>query len=85
VRERLQSGTLLSVPEPVGERLPRAKFAPGGGTIPGIERVLTMMSVKSAWIRVQLFFDDDAYGALQVPSDADAVVLSRSAETGARQ
>lgn len=74
VRECLREGRLLAFVDQSGEpRFPRAEFTKDG-VLPGLEQVLAAMNVEAAWMRLQLFMDDDVVGALRAGRTADALL-----------
>lgn len=78
VRRRLREGRLLAYESPFGEyRFPRAQFT-ATGILSGIEEVLAAMNIDAAWMRIQLFMDDDVVGALRAGRIEDAVLAAGS-------
>lgn len=78
VRKRVQCHRLLAFKNRLGQyRLPRAQFT-RAGVLPGLEVVLAAMNVEAAWMRIQLFMDDDVIGALRSERTADAVLAAAS-------
>lgn len=78
VMGRLREGRLLAVADQSGHpRFPRAQFT-DDGVLPGIEQVLAAMNVDAAWMRLQLFMDDDVVGALRDGCTNDAVLAVSS-------
>jgi hypothetical protein len=78
VQGRLREGRLLGYESPSGEyRFPRAQFT-WAGILPGLEDVLAAMNIDAAWMRIQLFMDDDVVGALRAGRIEDAALTVAS-------
>lgn len=78
IRAKNAARELLSIRDPVfGLRLPRGQFA-GGKVVPGMEQVLAAMHVQDDWMRLQLLFDEDVWGALESGHIDEAVQLVRA-------
>jgi len=70
IRQRLDSGSLYAVDGPSGRVCPQFQFA-DGGTLPGLEAVLGVMSKEAHPVAVQRFF-------LTVSPDLESDTLGRT-------
>lgn len=82
VRQRLRDGRLIALYDQADTpRFPRVQFT-DDGVLPGLELVLAAMHVRGAWMRLQLFLDDDVIGALRDGRTGDAVMAADSYLSG---